>query len=289
MNVPEFLKNKWVLGGIAVIGVVAFVLYSRAGRPAPQAESPTAGPMASPALLYSPSGGGGAIAGGIGGGLPSLTDILGGGSAPSGGGAGGMGALLDAIAADAKNTATRNDLQALTTLDLTPGMTGSVTHSANGVSLSVNQGKRDPSTYTSGDITEFIAQQARQGVPINAASITQWQQQYGVPDSQLGAAYGMDVQGVAAWKAANPAVSAVTGPVSTPPASQPTVAVAQRPNYSDADIIGFINQKQAQGVPINASNIRRWAHEYDVAVGRIGEAFGMDAAGTAAWLAANPG
>ena len=290
MEVPAILKNKWVLGGIAVVGVVAVVLYMRGNRQPPPSESSAGNALlSSPAMLYSPAGPSGGPVGGGAGAFPSLDSIMGGGS--TGAPPSNMAALLDAIskgaASDAANTAKANDLKTLTTLGLTPGMTGSITHTANGTSVSITPKAKDPANYSAADIRGFIDYQSKAGAPINAASIGTWQTQYGVSDAALGAAYGTDVAGVNAWKAANPALSLVGNPPA--PSPQPQTVVAQRPDYSDQQIQDFISAKQSQGQAVNAQTVRQWAHENNVSIARVGQAYGLDSAGVAQWFAANPG
>lgn len=286
MEVPAILKNKWVLGGIAVAGVVAAVLYMRGNRPPPQSESSAGNALlSSPAMLYSPAGPSGGPVGGGAGAFPSLDSIMGGGggSAPPSN----MAALLDAISKNAANDAKANDLKTLTTLGLTPGMTGSITHTADGTSVTLTPKAKDPANYSAADIRGFIDAQSKAGAPINAASIGTWQTQYGVSDAALGAAYGTDVAGVAAWKAANPALSLVGNPPA--PSPQPQTVVAKRADVSDQQIRDFISSKQSQGFAVNAQTVRQWAHENDVSVARVGQAYGLDSAGVAQWFANNPG
>jgi hypothetical protein len=180
------VKKKVMIGG-AVVGAVALGAYALS-RPKGSEQSGL-----DPAMLAGLFLGGSAATGGGGGAIPMLSDA----------------ALMlpeieqenDAMFANFFNALPDlmrrdSDNSLFTALGLKGGQTASLFHDAGGSYLSINN---PAPSYSSADIRNFIDTQARAGVPINAASIVSWSQQYNVPLERIGAAYGKTPQQAYDW------------------------------------------------------------------------------------------
>jgi hypothetical protein len=207
------MEKKYIYGGAAILSIGGFVLYRRMKKnaaPPPDSSrvdnaSTDALNFSTPAMMYAPAGGG---AMGI-----SSADTSGASNAPTVSavtGSGSGGSLADIIAGFAKTqgTSTTNaaDVAALSTLNLSPGSTASVSHTDGGTSVTVSAAPKNTS-ISKNDLLKAIHTQAvadkMSDDKVTSSYVQYMANRLNVSVEQIGAAYGQTADSMAQWMAAH--------------------------------------------------------------------------------------